>query len=118
MTASSTCSAQTMPLSGSHAARRRDRRRAIVQVSRALTNADSTSEEIVQAFEQVEVEIFKLLAYDPFLRFKRQFDEQFSADARFGGSLRYRQGLTVVRSKMFVCQQRGLEGDSQVSFCR
>ena len=43
-----------------------------VQVSSVLANDNSTSEEIVQAFEAVEVEIFKLLAYDPFLRFKRQ----------------------------------------------
>ncbi|CAM9469004.1 unnamed protein product [Scytosiphon promiscuus] len=44
----------------------------VAKVSRALANGESTSEEIVQAFEQVEIEIFKLLAYDPFLRFKRQ----------------------------------------------
>lgn len=37
-----------------------------------LANDISAQEEIVQAFEAVEIEIFKLLAYDPFLRFKRQ----------------------------------------------
>lgn len=37
-----------------------------------LDDEKSSTEDIVQAFEQVELEIFKLLAYDPFLRFKRQ----------------------------------------------
>ena len=42
------------------------------QVSSALDNEKSTPAELIHAFEQVELEIFKLLAYDPFLRFKRQ----------------------------------------------
>lgn len=42
------------------------------QVSSALDNENSTPAELIHAFEQVELEIFKLLAYDPFLRFKRQ----------------------------------------------
>lgn len=42
------------------------------QVSAALDKEESNIEEVIHAFEQVEVEIFKLLAYDPFLRFKRQ----------------------------------------------
>lgn len=44
----------------------------LIQVSAVLTRDDSTPKEIAQAFEVVEIEIFKLLAYDPFLRFKRQ----------------------------------------------
>lgn len=42
------------------------------QVSSALDNENSTPAELIHAFELVELEIFKLLAYDPFLRFKRQ----------------------------------------------
>eukprot|EP00752_Nemacystus_decipiens_P010574 g9417.t1 len=41
------------------------------KVSSVLANDSSTPEEIAKAFEAVDVEIFKLLAYDPFLRFKR-----------------------------------------------
>lgn len=44
----------------------------IPQVSTALGDENAAPEQIVHAFEQVEVEIFKLLAYDPFVRFKRQ----------------------------------------------
>lgn len=41
------------------------------QVSTVLNNEESTQSEIRRAFELVELEMFKLLAYDPFLRFKR-----------------------------------------------
>ncbi|CAM9157465.1 unnamed protein product, partial [Sphacelaria rigidula] len=41
------------------------------KVVAALDDPESSPEAIRKAFEQVEVEIFKLLAYDPFLRFKR-----------------------------------------------
>ncbi|CAM9902495.1 unnamed protein product, partial [Laminaria digitata] len=44
----------------------------VKKVSSALDNEQSTPTELIHAFEQVELEIFKLLAYDPFLRFKRQ----------------------------------------------
>lgn len=46
-----------------------------MQVSRALDDPESTPESIRKAFELVELEIFKLLAYDPFVRFKRYMDQ-------------------------------------------
>lgn len=42
------------------------------QVSSVLADEGSTMAEIAQAFQVVETEIFKLLAYDPFPRFKRR----------------------------------------------
>ncbi|CAM9765677.1 unnamed protein product, partial [Discosporangium mesarthrocarpum] len=43
----------------------------IRKVATTLENPLSTDEEIFKVFMRVEQEIFKLLAYDPFLRFKR-----------------------------------------------
>ncbi|CAM9759665.1 unnamed protein product [Ectocarpus sp. 4 AP-2014] len=47
----------------------------VKKVSNVLANEGATMEEIVQAFQVVEIEIFKLLAYDPFPRFKRRETE-------------------------------------------
>ncbi|CAM9512972.1 unnamed protein product [Ectocarpus sp. 12 AP-2014] len=47
----------------------------VKKVSNVLANEGTTMEEIVQAFQVVEAEIFKLLAYDPFPRFKRRETE-------------------------------------------
>ncbi|CAM9308298.1 unnamed protein product [Ectocarpus sp. 13 AM-2016] len=44
----------------------------VKKVSNALANEGTTMKEMVQAFQLVETEIFKLLAYDPFPRFKRR----------------------------------------------
>ncbi|CAM9180161.1 unnamed protein product [Ectocarpus sp. 6 AP-2014] len=48
----------------------------VTKVSNVLVNEGTTMEDIVQAFQMVETEIFKLLAYDPFPRFKRRETER------------------------------------------